>query len=155
MNQACIKISRPAMNRPLNDATRTRMSRVATIAALALAFIAAFTLIGLSVWGFWICQSFANPSDDQVLGAYESRWVTVRLVLSWLVLFAPPACVGVLLLRSTFKQIFGGQDESWLYPFRTFMVVVGMRVAAEKQAKGKRSQPNAEKLLEGYIEPEK
>jgi hypothetical protein len=143
------------MDHSLDDATRRRMSTVAAIAALAIALIAGFTLIGESIWGFWICQSFANFSDDQMLGAYKSGWVAVRFVLSWLVLFCPFACVGVLLLRSTFKQIFGRQDESWIYPFRMFMAVVGMRVAAADQAKGKRLPAKGEKLIEGRIEPEK
>ena len=87
------------MSRSLNDATRRRMSMVATIAALTFVVIMGFSLIGLSIWGFWICQGFANPSDDQTLGASESTFVTLRLVPSWLVLFGPVAFTGVFLLN--------------------------------------------------------
>ena len=126
---------------------------VATIAALTFAVIMGCSLIGLSIWGFWICQGFANPSDDQTLGASESTFVTLRLVLSWLVLFGPVAFTGVFLLRSTLKQVFGKNDESWIYPFRVFMAVVGMRMAVEE--KKKRLPAEGERLLEGVIEPKK
>ena len=78
---------------------------------------------------------------------------TLRLVLSWLVLFGPVAITGVFLLRSTLKQVFGKNDESWIYPFRVFMAVVGMRMAVKE--KKKRLPAEGEKLLEGVIEPKK
>jgi hypothetical protein len=131
------------------------MSIVATIIAYAMAFIVGLSLIAVSIWGVWISEGFANPFDEQNLGAYESIWVGVRLVLSWLVLFAPFAFVGALLLRSTLKQAFGKKDQSWAYPFRIFMTVVGMRIAVEHQAKTKRLQAEGENVLEGYIEPKK
>jgi hypothetical protein len=143
------------MNRPLNDATRRRMSTVATIAALAFTVIIGFSLVGLSIWGFWICQGFANSPDDRMLGAHASTFVTLRLVLSWLVLFGPVAFTGVFVLRSTWKQAFGKNDESWVYPFRVFMAVVGMKMAVERQEKGERLPAEGEKLLEGVIEPKK
>jgi hypothetical protein len=126
---------------------------VATIAAYALTFIVGLSLVAVSIWGIWISKGFANPSDDQSLGAYESMWVAVRLVLSWLVLFGPFAFAGAFVLHAALKQAFGKQDQSWAYPFRVFMTVVGMRIAAERQTKTKRLRAEGENVLEGTIEP--
>ena len=129
------------MNHALNEETRRRMSKMATIAALSVALIGGLALIGVSIWGFWICQSLASPFDDHSLAAFKLGPLAMKFWLSWLVLFFPFACVGAILLRSIFRQAFGKQDESWIYPFRVFMAVVGMRIAAESQTKGKILQP--------------
>lgn len=122
---------------------------MAKIAALTFAFVISITLVAFSIEGFWICRSIAHSSDDTMLGASRSLFVTLRFVLSWLVLFGPFALVGVWLLRSTLKKIFGKQDEKWIYPFRVFMAVVGVRIAAEQQAKARRLQAENEKMIEG------
>jgi hypothetical protein len=136
------------VNPPLDDASRRRIGRVATIAALTLAFVISFAFVAFSIVGFWICGGIAHSSDDEMLGASKSLFVTLRFVLSWLVLFGPFALAGVWMLRYTLKKAFGKQDERWLYPFRVFMAVVSVRIAAE-QARSRRLQAENEKVVEG------
>ncbi len=137
------------MNQPLDDASRRRMSRGAKTAALTVAFIVAFAFIGFSIGGIWVCRGIAHSADDQMLGPAKSVFVVLRFVLSWLVLFGPFALAGAWLLRSTLKKAFGKHDERSLYPFRVFMAVVGVRIAAEQQAKARRLQAESEKVIEG------
>lgn len=137
------------MNRPLDDASRRKMGRVAEAAALTLAFVISLAFVAFSIEGFWICRGIAHSSNDEMLGPGKSLFVALRFVLSWLVLFGPFALTGLWILRSTLKKAFGKQDERWLYPFRVFMTVVGVKMAAEQQAKTRRLQAENDKVVEG------
>jgi hypothetical protein len=137
----------------LEDETRRRISRVMAIVAPAIAAIIGLAMLGFSIWGFWLCGSIFPSTGEHAFLSSALGWRLLGMCLSWLLLFGPLACFGSFILWSTFKQLLGREDRSWIYPVRMFMVIIGMRVAAEARAEGKTVRLSERKLLEGETSP--
>ena len=67
-------------------------------------------LVVFALWGFWIAADVARPTPgdpNQIIAAAERNLTVFKFVLTWLVLFAPFLCLGLALLRSTFRKNYG------------------------------------------------
>lgn len=70
------------------------------------------SLVGISIWGFWLSRSLARSYCDPAYPAFK----LVVMVLSWCVLFAPIGWLGISVLRSKLRQVQRSRISS---PFET------------------------------------